>query len=211
MTLRRRDAGAIVRNVDAQGILAGCHRDRHTPITSRQELGGIRQQVQHDLGQAVRIGLQHDRQCGQTQLDARAATVKQLCSGVHGLLQELPQVDFSGMPLRVPRLDLRQVQNLVHQAAQTLGLSDDDAKELLALVGGHLRIIGHHLGQRPDRRQWCAQLVRDRRHEIILQPVQSHELIVGRAQLGGGTLQRTRFFFQRAGMATQLGGLVEDP
>jgi hypothetical protein len=56
-------------------------------------------------------------------------------------------------------------------------------EELLALRGVHLRVVTHQLGKGADRRQRRAQLVRHRRHEVVLEPVQALELAVQRAHL----------------------------
>ena len=122
-------------------------------------------------------------------IDLRLPLTEQLRGGHHRLLHQGAQVDLGVVPLGMARLDLGHVQHLVHQPRQTLGLADDDGDELAALGRVHAGVVAHQLGQRPDRGERRAQLVRDRRHEVVLEPVQALELFIGRAQLAGGALQ----------------------
>ena len=114
------------------------------------------------------------------------------------------------MPFGMTRLDLGHVQHLVHQACQALGFGHDDAHELLALGGGHAGVVLHEFGQRTDGSERRAQLVRHRRHEVVLEPVQALQLLVGGAQFGGGLLQRARLALQRPRIGADLRGLVQN-
>ena len=114
------------------------------------------------------------------------------------------------MPLGVARLDLGQVQHLVDQARQPLGLGHDDGDKVLALLWRHVFIVAHQLGQCANRRERRAQLVRDRRHKVVLEPVQALELLVGAAQFGRGQLQRMRLFLQLVRVGANLRGFVQN-
>ena len=79
-----------------------------------------------------------------------------------------------------------------------------------ALLGLHVGVVEHQLGEGADRGQRRAQLVGHRGHEVVLQVVEALQLLVGGAQLGGRRLQRARLLLERARVAAQLRRLVED-
>ena len=98
------------------------------------------------------------------------------------------------LPLGVARFDLGEVEHLVDEPRQPLGLLDDDAEELRALAGVEVRVVVQDLGERADRGQRRAQLVRDGRDEVVLQPVELLQPLVRRAQLGGRAASSSRDF-----------------
>ena len=79
-----------------------------------------------------------------------------------------------------------------------------------ALTGLHVGRVEHQLGQGADRGQRCPQLVGHRGHEVVLQVIEALQLLVGGAQLDGRHLERARLVLERARVAAQLRGLVED-
>ncbi len=150
-------------------------------------------------GSARRLGTR----VGQVDDDLRPALAEELGGGADGVGDERAQVDIGRMPLGGAGLDLGEVEHLVDEPGQPLALRDDDAEELLALCGLHVGGVEHQLGEGADRGERRAKLVGDRGHEVVLQVVEALQLLVGRAQLGRGLLER-------AGVAAQLRGFVED-
>ena len=66
------------------------------------------------------------------------------------------------------------------------------------------------LGERADRGERRAQLVGHRRDEVVLQPVELLQPLVGRAQLGGRRLELARLLLELVAVGDHLRGLVED-
>ncbi|MPN42450.1 hypothetical protein SDC9_190007 [bioreactor metagenome] len=156
------DTGSIVRHVDPDLTVIACQRHHNMAAAFGHELGRIGQQIDHDLQQTVVIRPQHRHLLRQAGLDHRSAVAEQLRRGINGMIDQLPHVHVRIMPFSVPRLDLGQVQHLIDQTRQTLGLGDDDAQEALARRQLDPGILQHHFRKRPDRSQRRAQLMRDR-------------------------------------------------
>ena len=124
--------------------------------------------------------------CG-AQLDA--LFLEQLAHRRDRVLDDLLQVDRARVPLDVARLELARVEHLVDEPRQALGFLDDDAEEARALGRLEVRVVAQDLGERADRGQRRAQLVRHGRDEVVLQPVELLQALVGRAQLRGRVLE----------------------
>jgi hypothetical protein len=102
---------------------------------------------------------------------------------------DLAHIDARDLPFRAAGLDLGEVEHLVDEPRQSLGFPGNDTEELLALGGPDVRIGEQDLRERADRRERRAELVRHGRDEIVLQPVELLEALVGRAQLRGCGLE----------------------
>ena len=113
-------------------------------------------------------------------------------------------------PVGVAGLDLGQVQDLIDQARQALGLAHQDAQEALALADLDLRVVVEDLGEGADGGQRGAQFVGHGGHEVVLEPIQLLEALVGGAQLRGGRLQLPGLLLQLPAVGADLGGLVQD-
>ena len=113
-------------------------------------------------------------------------------------------------PFGLARLDLGEVEDLVDEPRQALGLLGDDAEEFLALPELDVGVVEQDLGERADRRERRAQLVRHRRDEVVLQPVELLQPLVGLAQLGGRRLELARFLLEPVAVDDDLRRLVED-
>src|SRR3546814_16402157 len=72
------------------------------------------------------------------------------------------------------------------------------------------RIIKQDLAERADRGQRRAQLVADRREELVLHAVELLEARIGLAQLGGQRLQLARLLLQAVAVLAYLRGFLED-
>ena len=156
------------------------------------------------------VGAQGRHRLRQVQVQLGATVAEELQGGVAGVAHELAQVDVGVVPLGVAGFDLGHVEHLVHQARQAHRLGDDDAEEALAVLDVDVGVVEHHLGERADRGQRRAQLVRHRGHEVVLEAVELLQLLVGGAQLGGGGLERARLLLELVRVGPHLRGLVED-
>ena len=71
-------------------------------------------------------------------------------------------------------------------------------------------VVEQDLGERADRRERRAQLVRDGRDEVVLQPVELLQPLVGLAQLRGRRLELARLLLEPVAVDDDLRRLVED-
>jgi hypothetical protein len=103
------------------------------------EFDRIRQQVQHDLDQAIAIrphGWAHDRRQGHFQ--GRCACRRTAGGGRRAWIPRSPRCRSMSAVCHsaLPGLDLGHVEHLVDEAGQALGFLDDDGEELLAVRPG---------------------------------------------------------------------------
>jgi hypothetical protein len=149
--LRRRHAGAVVLHLDGGALRRRCAAQLDAAARAGTNLAaldsrfsstcisrsGSARSVAHCVGQLSSSTAPRSR--------SSSCTVCAACAQRH-------QVDVGVVPFGVAGLDLRHVQHLVDEPAQALGLGHHDGQELLALLGGHLGVVDHQLGQRADRR-----------------------------------------------------------
>ncbi len=126
---------------------------------------GVRQEVGDDLQDAVAV--RHDRGLRLEALfvvDAAAACF--LAEQRIRLVAEPLHVDLFLQQGEAPRLELRKIENVVHEAFETRAL----ARDQLERSRPHLRILGHSIPERgdvtADRRQRRTQLVRHAHEEV---------------------------------------------
>ena len=74
----------------------------------------------------------------------------------------------------------------------------------------HVGVVAHQLGERADRGQRRAQLVRHRRHEVVLQPVEALQCSLAARSSARRAFERLRLLLQRVRVGAHLRGLVED-
>ncbi len=208
--LRGLEAGAVVGHVDAHGLARhrGVHAD--TAVRAVAELHGVRQQVDDDLHEAVAIGVDRGQRLGQIDIEANRALGTQPAGRGERLLDHLLGVDLGHPPLHAARLHLGEVEDHVDQARKALALLDDDAEELLALRGAHARVVVKDFAERAHRCKRRAELVADRRDEVVLETVELLELLVGGAQLAARRLELARLLLEPAAVLDHLRRLVED-
>src|SRR3546814_2737230 len=84
------------------------------------------------------------------------------------------------------------------------------SEEAAAVADIDLRIIEQDLAERADRGQRRAQLVADRREELVLHAVELLEARIGLAQLGGQRLQLARLLLQAVAVLDDLRGFLAD-
>ena len=208
--MARLHARAVVLHAHRDALRIGRQPHLHLPAGRGHKLGRVGQQVQQHLQNAVGVGLEHGRLVGQLHLHLGRALAEHFGRGRHRALHQCAHVHGGHMPFGVTRFDLGHVQHLVDQARQALGFGHDDAHELLALGLRHASVVLHEFGQRADGGERRAQFVRHRRHEVVLEPIQALQLLIGGAQLGGGLFQRARLVLQRTRIGADLRGLVQN-
>src|SRR5256885_1441356 len=163
-----RDAGALVVHADAKpasGFLGADLDD----LAFGREFGGIRQQVGHDLEQALAVGIDFSRQQVAARLEAHVEAVAEALVEEHRLAHQLVDPDDLGIERQLARLDLLDVEDVV-----------DEIEQPLPIALGHLGQLGHvlvHVAEHPgvdelqradDRGERRAQLVRESRGEFLL-------------------------------------------
>ena len=82
-------------------------------------------------------------------------------------------------------------------------------EKFLPLAGVEAGIVVQDLGERADRRQRRAQLVRHGGDEIVLQPVELLQPLVGGAKLGGRRHELARLLLQLVAVGDHLRRLVQ--
>ena len=82
------------------------------------ELDGVGEEVDQDLAQPQRVGLDRRQLSRQPGLDAQALLLGQRPDLVDDLADQLTEVDPFGGDLHLARLDLAQVEDLVDQAEE---------------------------------------------------------------------------------------------
>ena len=85
------------------------------------------------------------------------------------------------MPFGIAGFYLGEIEHLVDQPCQALGFARDDAEEFCTLGNFERRVVVQDLGKCANRCQWGAQLMRDGRHEIVLQAVEFLQPLIGGA------------------------------
>ncbi len=78
------------------------------------------------------------------------------------------EVDLGHVPLRTTGFELGEVEHLIDESRETLAFLGDDGQELVPLRRVEIGIVVQDLGERADRGQRRAELVRHGRHEVVL-------------------------------------------
>ena len=157
LQLRRRNAGAVIADADPPARRYRLQPHADTAATRRGELGGVGQEIHHDLDEAVTVrphpGAAPPRQ---VQLQPLAPLLQELADADGRLFDDLRQVELVGLPVHVAGLDLGQIQHLIDQTREALGFAHQDAEEVLALRQVQLRVIVEDLGEGADGGQGGA-------------------------------------------------------
>ena len=77
-------------------------------------------------------------------------------------------------------------------------------------AGVEVRVVVQDLGERADRGERRAQLVRHRGDEVVLEPVELLQALVGGLQARGGRLQLALLVLELVAVGDHLRGLVDD-
>src|SRR6266446_694916 len=145
------DADAIVAHLHAQK--ATLLRERYCNSSRRPlgKLGGVGQQIEHHLHQAVAVGDDTRYLLRQLYRQIDIPLLEQLTHRGDRVLEHLAHIDLAGMPLRSAGFDLGEVQHLVDEAGEPLGLLDDDPEKLPALGLVQTGIVIEDLRKGADR------------------------------------------------------------
>ncbi len=163
---------------------------RSRPQLARRAVGGVLQrvvdQVRHDAGQELAVGVQH-RQVGRHVYDHAARLARQSLDDLTAHVLEQHSLDRQR---QLPALQARGGQQVLDETQQPVALSFHPAEELLAqhrVLGEFSLLQGLRVAdQRRDRR---AQLVGDDGHELPLHPVELAQLVGGLRLLPQQVLQ----------------------
>ena len=189
------EAGQLVRGDARAGVL---HLQRHPlPVLAQaqrdaaleRELERVGDQVEDDLLPQVR---RHVDGLGQRRAVHRELEARALHGGAEAgrrVLRQRGQVRGHEALLLGARLQLRQVQERVHQLEQAPGVAVHPLHLLADLVRQGARTPGEQvLRGAQHQRQRRAELVADVGEELRLEPVQLAQLLVRHAQLLVGLL-----------------------
>ncbi len=173
-----KDAGLILRRDPHAGVRHGHHQlavlliGAHGDRALVGKAGGVVQQVEQHLADARGVDV-HPGEVGRdvgTQL--QPAHLDEAAGRRHGLGDELGRLHLLEGQLELRGLDARQVEYVVDEALQVVGVAVDDSqvtqvggRQLPAIVLGRL---GHQLGEAEDEVQGGAQLVADGLCELLL-------------------------------------------
>ena len=83
-------------------------------------------------------------------------------------------------------------------------------EEVLPFLDVHVGVVAKYFGEGTNRGQRRTQFMGDRGHEIVLEPVEFLQAIVGRAQFRGGTFEFIGFLLELLRVGAHLARLVED-
>jgi hypothetical protein len=165
------DARAGVAHLQGRVPVLGCRRDGDAAAT-RRELDRVRDQVVHHLREADPIAFETTRRpVAQRQLDLLRGRGRP--GRGDALFRELSEIDVAHVERQrsVPRLsDEQEVADETHESLR-VPLHDLEERPLLRCAGVRV-VVSDQLEIAEDRRERCAQLMRDRRDELVAQPDQ---------------------------------------
>src|SRR3989442_4821654 len=172
----RRHADPAIAHADPQLRALTLGRDAHA--ARLRELDGVAQQVQEDLLElwAVRKDAADIR--GDTGAQLELLVLGQGADTLDALRNQRLDLDLAAVELRLPRLELGDIQEVVDEHQQVLSVLGNDV-HVLALVAGQDTAVAleQQLGEAEDRVQRCAQLVAHVCQELRL-------VLVGALELG---------------------------
>jgi hypothetical protein len=123
-----------------------------------------------DLRQSRRIGVGIERCGGQIQLESVALGVDRRTGGLDGAVNHAAQVDPFTPHLQLVLGDARDVEEVVRDPHEVQELALHGRARFLDHLG-FAAGDAHHLERAADRGERIAQLVRQRRQELVLPPV----------------------------------------
>jgi len=136
--------------------------------TCRGELDRVRDEVVENLEQPPFVGLHRDRGVRVVRERDPFRHSTRLRLG-HRLARNFSEIELARTNLELSRLDLRDEQQVVHELQKPVGIVVDDV-QIVSLLFGQVGIVQRQLEIADDRRQRCAQLVGDERHELVHEP-----------------------------------------
>ncbi len=143
-----------------------------------RELDGIRDEIVEQLSEPNSIAAygRHRRE-PRDELDLLLGRARTRC--LDALAHDQPEIDRFILERKLAGLDLGDEEQISDEAQQSPGVALDDG-EKLALVLGDLAglTFEHELEVAENRRQRCAELVRDEGDELVLHRVEGPQLLV---------------------------------
>ena len=146
-------------------------------------LGGVIQQIDQYLKQPRGVSLQRNRLGRDLRKELMPHGLHQRVGGFDGMSNQYLQVDRLDAQIDLAAHDARDIQQIVHQAAQVGHLPFDDF-----LRPAHARLIqlqtAEDMGGIADRRQRVSQFMRQHGEEFILAPVGVEQVEFGLLHAG---------------------------
>ena len=130
----------------------------------RGELDGIVYDVIHDLMHKIRVGIDRQRVAAQP-LYVDFAVLNALLVGQHHVGDSFPQIVSLGVDRHLARLELGDVQHILHQPCQAACLLRDDPQVMLGFFLRN-RAVQHAVDEALDGRHRGTQLVSNVAHEL---------------------------------------------
>ena len=137
----------------------------------RGELDRVREQVVQGLQNAVGVGPNRYAVRGEEDADVRPRRARLLHAG--RAAQQIFGAAHGPVQLRLAARDALEIENVVDQAHQPVGVADRNLQHLLCLLRPiHERAAGEQTQCSTQRGQRRAQLMRDRRDKLVLHAVE---------------------------------------
>ena len=175
-------ADAVVADIDDGPVALRPGVDGH-PAAGRCVLGGIVEQIDQNLHDALGIAMNRQRLLGQVDLQFMAHTLQQGGGLLDGVAHQGAQVQAVLIQPNAAALDPGRVEQVVDQAAHVTHLpANDGAAVAHGLRGG----VGsaHHFGSHRNRRQRVAQFMGQHGQEFVLAFVADAQGALGHQPIG---------------------------
>ena len=163
-----RDTNTAIPDLQGNAAIDTRHADLHLALFG--ELECVRQQIGHNLKQALGIGV-NTSGCVVTDPQRTFQTLLhcQWIESLHQSRQGFLEVHVFRFKIHLAGFDLGQIENVVDQLQQTLTAVVNDLRRFdLFRVQVIVQVIGQCLGQDQHRVQWRAQLMRHIGQEFTL-------------------------------------------
>src|SRR6185369_9992749 len=171
------DAHAMIPHTNINGIALRLD-DHLDALAFARELRRVVDQVGEDLGETYRIGIHREAFRRKDQGEPLMPVVDEGLHRLHRRAQNTAEVDRLLPDLEAIVVDAADVEQVVDEAREVGGLSDDDV-----VRPPHLRIDRRReleaLHRVEDGREWIAELVRERGEELLLAAVALAQALLG--------------------------------
>jgi hypothetical protein len=172
--LARRHPATVVGHRDRQAPCSGSQCDSQTAAVGRVDVG-VGQQVRDDLPDPGGIDIGVRELAVDVEVQRLVLLREPRRHQLGDLRQDLPEVGRPADELHVVGLELGDVEQVVDEVDQTVGRQQDDPHELALARRQPLR-VAEQLDVSLDRGERAAKLVRRRRHELRLRPLEPSPL-----------------------------------
>ncbi len=162
-------APSLIGNAEGEVVRArgSAERDRRS---GRREFDGVADEVRQRLDDAVAVAPERSR--GRFRHDADTCLVGDRLEAFPGLVHDRLRVNGAARQFDLAGLDSLQIEDVVDEPHQTIGIGDGDLQHPLPLFGDRTEQPAAQQTERSaNGSQRGAQLVADRRDELALQPL----------------------------------------